>query len=108
MLQAQVDFKSPGMYDSICTRTSEQKSEAIRDKLAVDFDLSSVPFYAEDDKCAKLLPLAVPDKAYMWANSMVESGIAGEDIQFLVEVLHPDPNARLTAREILDSGYLDL
>jgi hypothetical protein len=36
-----------------------------------------------------------------------KSYYAGEDIQFLVQVLHPDPNDRLTVQEILDSGYLD-
>lgn len=108
MLQAQVDFKSPGMYDSICTGTLDQKAKTIRDKLAIDFDIASVPFYAEDDQCAKLLPPARSEEAYMWANDMVENGVAGEDIQFLVEVLNPDPNARLTAREILESRYLEV
>jgi hypothetical protein len=101
-----VDFKSPGMYDSICTGILEEKTEAIRDKLAVDFDLVSVPFYAEDEQCAQMLPPAQPEEAYMWANSMVEKGVAGEDVQFLAGVLNPDPEARLTVREILESGYL--
>lgn len=107
LLQAQVDFESPGIYDSISTGTLGEKEKAIRDKLAIDFDLASVPFYAEDEQCARLLPSPQPDEAYMWANEMFEKGVSGEDIQFLVEVLHPDPNARLTAREILESGYLD-
>ncbi|GKZ82341.1 hypothetical protein AnigIFM56816_007153 [Aspergillus niger] len=49
-----------------------------------------------------------PEEAYMWANTMIEKGVSGEDIQFLVEVLNPDPNARLTVREILErvSGSL--
>lgn len=38
---------------------------------------------------------------------MIEKGISGEDIHFLVEVLNPDPNARLTVRRILESGYLE-
>lgn len=80
----------------------------IRDQLAIDFDLGSVPFYAADEQCAKLLPTPQPEKAYMWANTMVEKDMAGEeDIQFLVEVLHPDPEARLTIPEILESGYLE-
>ncbi|KAL1980878.1 hypothetical protein VTN96DRAFT_3374 [Rasamsonia emersonii] len=33
---------------------------------------------------------------------MVAKGVAGEDIQFLVQVLHPDPNDRLNVREILE------
>ncbi|KAJ9378854.1 hypothetical protein DTO063F5_7497 [Paecilomyces variotii] len=107
LLQVQVNFKSPGIYDSISTGTLEEKEKAIRDKLAIDFDLASIPFYAEDEQCAQLLPSPRPDEAYMWANEMVEKGVSGEDIQFLVEVLNPDPNTRLTAREILESGYLE-
>ncbi|KAJ9195966.1 hypothetical protein DTO164E3_6504 [Paecilomyces variotii] len=107
LLQAQVDFKSPGMYDSISTGSLSEKEKAVRDKLAIDFDLPSVPFYAEDKRCAQILPSPRPEEAYMWANEMVEKGVSGEDIQFVVEVLNPDPNARLTAREILESGYLE-
>ncbi|PYH71211.1 uncharacterized protein BO88DRAFT_423961 [Aspergillus vadensis CBS 113365] len=106
-LQAQVDLKSPGMYDSVRTGTLREKRDDIRNQLAVDFDLSSLPFYAEDEQCARILPIPQPETAYMWANTMVEKGVSHEDIQILVEVLHPDPNARLTVREILESGYLD-
>lgn len=95
------------MYDSISVGTLEDKTRAVRDKLAIDFDLASVPFYAEDRECAKRLPSPQPEEAYMWANDMIEKGVAHEDIQFLVGVLHLDPNARLTVREILESGYLE-
>ncbi|KAL3261673.1 hypothetical protein ABHI18_003550 [Aspergillus niger] len=108
LLQAQVDFKSPGMYDSIQTGTLADKGNVIRDQLVIDFDLSSVPFYAEDEQCAQFLPTPQLEEAYMWANTMIEKGVSGEDIQFLVEVLNPDPNARLTVREILESGYLEV
>ncbi|PWY75624.1 kinase-like protein [Aspergillus eucalypticola CBS 122712] len=108
LLQAQVDFRSPGMYDSIQTGTLAEKGAVIRDQLAIDFDLSSVPFYSEDEQCARLLPTPQPEEAYMWANSMVEKGVSGEDIQFLVEVMNPNPDARLTVREILESGYLEI
>ncbi|KAI1913243.1 hypothetical protein LOZ12_001422 [Ophidiomyces ophidiicola] len=108
LLQAQVNHKSPGMYDTISTGPLQNKTKAVRDQLAIDFDLASVPFYVEDKHCAGKLPSPQPDEAYMWANDMVEKGVAGEDIQFLVEVLNPDPNARLTVREILESGYLEV
>lgn len=74
------------------TGTLEDRAKAIRDNLAVDFDLASVPFYSEDEGCSKCLPSPQPEKVCMWANDMFEKGVAGEDIQFLVEVLHPDPN----------------
>lgn len=107
LLQAAVDFQSPGLYDNITQGTLEEKTRAVRDKLAVDFDLHSVPCYAEDPQCRAMLPPPLPDEAYMWANDMVEKGVAGEDIQFLVEVLHPDPACRLNIKEILESGFFE-
>ncbi|PWY84800.1 hypothetical protein BO70DRAFT_289844, partial [Aspergillus heteromorphus CBS 117.55] len=107
LLQCQVDLQSPGMYDSICTGTLAEKENAIRDQLAIDFDLASVPFYADDEQCAKMLLAPQPEEAYMWANTLVEKGVLGEDVQSLAEVLNPDPKARLTVREILESGYLE-
>ncbi|PYI07207.1 kinase-like protein [Aspergillus sclerotiicarbonarius CBS 121057] len=111
LLQSRIDMHSPGIYDSIPTTTTKtltetkpEKEHAIRDQLAIDFDLASVPFYAD---CGGLLPAPQPEEAYMWANTMVEMGVAGEDVQFLVEVLNPDPEARITVREILESGYLE-
>lgn len=95
------------MYDSISTGTLNKKEKVVRDKLIIDFNLSSVLFYAEDKRCAQILPLPQLKEAYIWANEMVEKGVLSEDIQFLVEVLNPDPDARLTAREILKSGYLE-
>ncbi|QKX61001.1 uncharacterized protein TRUGW13939_08147 [Talaromyces rugulosus] len=103
LLQAQVDFKSPGMYDSICTGTLAEKEKVIRDQLAIDFDLASIPLYAEDEQCTKILPAPQPEEAYMWANNMINKGVSAEDIQFLVGVLNPDPNTRLTVREILET-----
>ncbi|KAI1938655.1 hypothetical protein LOZ66_003458 [Ophidiomyces ophidiicola] len=108
LLQARVNHTSPGMYDTISTGTLQDKTKAVRDQLAIDFDLASVPFHADDKQCVDKLPEPQPDKAYLWANDMVEMGIAGEDIQFLIGVLNPNPNARLTVREILESGYLEV
>jgi hypothetical protein len=72
LLLAQVDFKSPGMYDSTASSGSlEEKIKAVRNALAIDFDLHSVPYYAEDDQCCDLLPSPQPEEAYMWANKMV-------------------------------------
>lgn len=108
LFQAQVDFKSPGIYDSVSNGGRlEEKTKAVRDRIAIDFNLASVPFYSEDEQSAKLLPEPQPEEAYLWANNLVENGVAGEDVQFLAEVLHPDPDARLDVREILESGYLD-
>lgn len=92
------------MYDKINTGTLQEKTKAIRDKLAIDFDLASQPFFAEHE----LLPAPQPEEAYMWANTMLETGVSGPDIQFLAQVLNPDPGGRLSVREILDNGYLDV
>lgn len=108
LLLAQVDFKSPGMYDSISAGTLENKAKIARDAVAIDFDLHSIPWYAEDEKSSRMLPPPRPDEAYMWAAKMMDKGVSGEDIQFLVKVLNPLPEARLTLVEILESGYLEI
>ncbi|OAX79887.1 hypothetical protein ACJ72_05790 [Emergomyces africanus] len=51
-----VDYRSPGMYDTISTGTLQDKTKAVRNQLTIDFDLASVPFYAEDKDCADRLP----------------------------------------------------
>lgn len=106
---AQVDFNAPGMYDAISTGVLEDKVQVARKALVADFDLCSVPLYTEHANFASLLLAAArpgPEEIYMWAVDMSEKGISGEDIQFLVDVLNPRPDARLTSEEILRSGYL--
>ncbi|KAI0451570.1 kinase-like domain-containing protein [Xylaria acuta] len=89
LLLAQVDFTSPGMYDTISTGTLEA-------------------LYAGEEDSASLLPpeRPGPDGIYGWAVDMSEKGIAGEDLQFLVDVLNPRPDVRPTAAEIMSGGYL--
>ncbi|OJD14569.1 hypothetical protein AJ78_05087 [Emergomyces pasteurianus Ep9510] len=107
LLQAKVDPKSPGMYDSISTATLEDKTRVACDKLAIDFDPVSIQLYAEDKECVKMLLSPRPEQAYMWANEMVEKGVSGEDVQFLVGILTSDPNAHLAVPEILERAYLE-
>ncbi|KAL2024451.1 hypothetical protein VTK56DRAFT_8262 [Thermocarpiscus australiensis] len=108
LLLAQVDFHSPAMYDSISIGALEDRAKVVRDTLAIDFDLHSIPLYAEDPESREMLPTPQPDNAYMWAETMVEKGVSGEDIQFLANVLNPRPDARFTTVEIMESGYLDI
>ncbi len=100
--------KSPGMYDSIAVGSLDEKTRATRDAMAVDFDLHSLPLYADDAKAHAMLPPARPEMAYKWAEAMMAKGIPGEDIQLLANTLNPLPGARFTTVEILESGYLDL
>lgn len=108
LLLAQVDFSSPGMYDSIAIGSLDEKTKAARDAMAVDFDLHSLPLYADDAKSQAMLPPARPEMAYKWAEAMMAKGVSGEDIQFLANTLNPLPGARFTTVEILESGYLDV
>lgn len=107
LLLAQVDFCSPGMYDSIAVCSLDDRTKAARDAIAVDFDLHSLPLYADDAKSRAMLPPARPEMAYKWAEAMMAKGVPGEDIQFLANTLNPLPKARFTTVEILESGYLD-
>ncbi|KAK4123476.1 hypothetical protein N657DRAFT_409982 [Parathielavia appendiculata] len=108
LLLAQVDFRSPGMYDSIATGSLEEKTRAVPDAIAIDSDLHSVPWCAEDVKSRALLPPAQPNKAYKWAETAMEKRVSGEDIQFLANVLNPLSYTRFTTGEILESEYLNI
>lgn len=105
---AQVDFKSPAMYDAISTGTLEDKVQVVRKAMIADFDLCSVPLYAEDANSASLLPGARPgpEDIYRWAVEMSEKGVSADDIQFIVDILNPRPDVRPTSEEIMRSGYL--
>ncbi len=95
------------MYDAMPAGEPQDKSKGlIRNRTAVDFGLDSVPFYAEDERARELMPSSQPEEAYLWAEKLMEKGLTGDDIQFLVDVLSPVPGARPTPGEILESGYL--
>jgi hypothetical protein len=110
LLEAKVDFNSPGIYDKINKGTLDEKVRVIRSAMATGFSLHAHPYYTEDEESRKLLPpLAKPnDDAYLWAEHLNLKGVSGEDLQFLVEVLNPDPNARWTIMDILQSGHLEV
>jgi hypothetical protein len=42
-----------------------------------------------------------------WGARLQAKAVPGEDISFLAKVLDPDPKERLSAEEIIRSGYLD-
>ena len=108
MFEAAVDFKSPGLYNSVSATAVEDKTKVARGAMAIDFDLHSIPFYAEDVNFRDLLPPPKLEETYRWANRMVEKGVSGEDIQFLAKVLNPHPDAWLTTQEIIESGHLEI
>jgi protein kinase len=109
LLEAQIEFEKPGMLDSLRKGTMEEKASAVREAIAHDFALPSVPFYSEHEETKKLLPPAnsVDDNDW-WGEKLYRKGISPEDLQFLVNVLHPDPSERATAAEIVRSGYLEI
>lgn len=96
------------MYDAIATGSLDDKVQTARRAMVADFDLFSVPLYAEDADLVSISPdqRPKPEDIYMWAVDMSEKGVSGEDIQFLVDVLNPRSDVRLTSEEILRSGYL--
>lgn len=110
LLEARVEISSPGIYDSICKGTIEEKARAVRDAIAIDFSLQSVPFYADDPESHKLLPIdQVPQSEDdWWAERLLRKGVPLEELEFLVQVLNPDPNERLSAEDIIRSGHLDV
>lgn len=96
------------MYDAISTGPLEDKVQVARKAMVTDFDLCSVPLYTDDPNAASWMPdpRPGPEDIYGWAEDMSKKGISGDDIQFLVDVLNPRPDVRLTSDEIMRSGYL--
>ncbi|KAF2436215.1 kinase-like protein [Tothia fuscella] len=110
LLEARTDITSPGMYDSICKGTMEEKTDAVRGMIAQDFDLKSLPFYTDDARSSKLLPTDQPPQKEedWWGERLLRKGVAAEEIAFLINVLDPDPRERPSAEEIIRSGYLEI
>lgn len=100
----------PGMYDSICSGSLENKAAAVRTAIAFDFGLHSIPYYAEDERSRALLP---PENesgggSEHWCERLIRKGIAADDVAFLCQVLNPDPTERWTAKDIVSCGYLEV
>lgn len=110
LLEARVDLSSPGIYDSLCKGTLKEKAKAVRDAIAEDFSLQCVQFYQDDADSHKLLPIGQMPRRENdgWGERLLRKGVSPEDIQFLVQVLNPDPSERPGAAKILRTGYLDV
>lgn len=111
LLEAQVKFTEPGIYDSMCEGTLAQKSETIRKALARDFHLCSEPFYTKNEASRLLLPYKESEDGEaqqdVWSERLHKKGVPLEDLEFLFQILNPNPLQRWTAREIISCGYLD-
>lgn len=80
------------MYENVAVGSLEEKTVAARNAMALDFDLHSLPLYADDANAQAMLPPPQPDKAYNWAEAMMDQRVPGEDIQFLAK--HAESSAR--------------
>jgi serine/threonine protein kinase len=98
------NFTDRGLYDDLYTGHGlrSQQEQSIRNALANDCDLCSIPYYAD---CA----LPVRDREHMagrqWTR-LREKGIQEEDVAFLKWVMDPDPTTRPTAKMVLESSWL--
>lgn len=101
------------MYDGFLhTGTYEDVEQAIRARMAVDFDLYSNPYYnGMDNNKGRPLPPRSDEAAAdtkHWASKLLEKGLSVDNVSFIYHTLNPDPAERWSARDILYSGYLDL
>ena len=98
------------MYDSICKGSLEVKAQTVRTAMAFDFNLHSIPCYAEDEQSRALLPSKDESSADSegWAERLLRKGIAVDDVEFLFRVLNPDPAERWTAEDIVSCRYLEI
>ena len=78
--------------------------------MAYDFDLHSIPYYAEDEQSRNLLPPRDESTADRdgWVERLLRKGVAANDVEFLFQILNPDPAERWTAMDIVSCGYLEV
>ena len=73
-----------------------------------DFDLRSIEFF----KDCKFPPSAVEsgerERKMDWRERLLMQGVERENVEFLTEVIQPDPRRRMGVEEILGTGYLDI
>lgn len=72
--------------------------------------MKSIRLYTDSPENNILLPTnQVPQSDdNWWGKRLLQKGIAAEDVEFLVRVLDPDPNKRLSAADLIGSGYLEV
>ncbi|KAL1960894.1 hypothetical protein VTO42DRAFT_5877 [Malbranchea cinnamomea] len=106
LLQAQRDFDSPGIYDSIISSgTRQDKADAVLAAMCDDFDLRSIDYFQD---CALPPPRAERTHKLHWRDRLLATGVPKEDIEFLSAIIQPDPRKRLTVAQILGTKYLDV
>ncbi|PGH31044.1 serine/threonine protein kinase [[Emmonsia] crescens] len=108
LLQAQVDFDKPGMFDSIAKGTLTDKANAVRAEMAREFELHLLDCYTSDPESRALLPPEGEPKDELdhWAAKLHSKNIPERDIEVVFEALRPLPEERPTAIQLLNSGYL--
>jgi hypothetical protein len=60
---------------------------------ADDFSLHLMPFYTDDQESLKLLPRKILPQSEddSWCARLLRKGVLPEDIEFLAQILNPDP-----------------
>ncbi|OOF95584.1 hypothetical protein ASPCADRAFT_6107 [Aspergillus carbonarius ITEM 5010] len=108
LLQAQINFSSPGIYDSIIKGTAlEQKEKAVQASQIHDFNLRENEYHQDCDFSAvKDVDLEFEEEH--WTDRLVALGVPEYEVVFLYAVLEPDPTKRMTAEDIFATGYLDV
>lgn len=101
------------MYDGILrTGTYEDCEQAVRTRMAIDFDLYSNPYYnGTDNTEGRPLPPKSDEVAASikhWASKLLEKGLSNDNVSFTYDTLNPNSAERWPAQDILHSGYLDL
>ena len=71
--------------------------------MALDFNLHSIPCYTEDERSRTLYPQNDKSSAANegWIERLLRKAIAPDDVEFLFEILNPDPAERWTAKDIV-------
>lgn len=72
-----------------------------------DFDLRHLDYFKDCD----LPPPAEhegPGKKMHWRDRLIMQGVPKDDVEFLTDLIQPDPRKRMTVDQILGTKYLDV
>ncbi|PYI04743.1 kinase-like protein [Aspergillus sclerotiicarbonarius CBS 121057] len=104
LIQAQINFSAPGIYDSIIKNTTlAQKAKAVQASQIHDFNLQENEYFEGCDfSVVKEVDLAFEEEH--WTDRLIARGVPEYDVVFLYAVLEPDPTKRMIAEDIFATG----
>ncbi|KAL2369752.1 hypothetical protein RJZ57_005836 [Blastomyces gilchristii] len=109
LLQAHINFKKPGMFDSLEVEgTLTDKENVIRAAMAQEFSLHAIEYYNSNPVTRQLLPPKDETRTEHdhWVVKLFDKNIPEKDIETAPVALNPVPELRPSALDLLKYGYI--